>query len=62
MKKQIISLLLTMVMIFSLIPLASFSTVAAITPTDWYTAETSDTHPNDLYIDTEAEFEAFGKE
>lgn len=62
MKKQIISLLLTMVMIFSLIPLASFSTVAAITHTDWYTAETSDTHPNDLYIDTEAEFEAFGKE
>lgn len=63
MKKQIISLLLTMVMIFSLIPLASFATVAAVptVDTDWYDTETADSHPNDLYIYNEDDFAAFGK-
>ncbi|MBO5203170.1 MAG: hypothetical protein J6B72_00970 [Clostridia bacterium] len=62
MKKQIISLLLTMVMIFSLIPLASFATVAAAPTVDttWYDTETTDSHPNDLYIYDENDFVAFG--
>ncbi len=59
MKKQIISLLLTMVMVFSLIPLASFSTVAAAPTVDtaWYNANATD-----LYIYDENDFAAFGAE